>query len=132
MCVGTLNPDRGGVNNASDGKMSVTTKVRIIEPNEVVTETYIVVGVCNTLTEARNLASYMQTKAVRYLISLTLSSMHIVRDNYQFVPIVSFDQGWNDQRAYEAFGISEDEQSYIENIIRDIDVIEGDNNGKFI
>lgn len=131
VCVGTLNPDRGGVNNASDGKMSVTTKIRIIKPYEVVTETYIVVNTFATLDEARNFASYLQTKFVRYLISLTLSSMHIVRDNFQFVPNKLSTKSWTDTELYSLYNLDNDEINTIEEKIRDIAIVEGDNNGKF-
>ena len=131
VCVGTLNPDRGGVNNASDGKMSVTTKIRIIEPYDVVTETYIVVGTFVTRAEAKNFASYLQTKVVRYLVALTLSSMHIVRENFQFVPCKEYDEQWTDERAYEEFGITDDERLLIESQIREITIVEGENGGKF-
>ena len=39
--IGKINPDRGGVNNAADGMMNVTTKVSTIGPNEIITETYL-------------------------------------------------------------------------------------------
>src|SRR5574344_328746 len=39
--IGKVNPDRGGVNNASDKKMNVTTRVGILNPDEIMTETYL-------------------------------------------------------------------------------------------
>ena len=111
--------------------MSVTTKIRIINPNEVVTETYIVVGTFDTLKKARNFASYLQTKAVRYLISLTLSSMHIVRDNFQFVPCVNYDEPWDEKKINKLFELTDEEISYIDSLIRDIGIVEGENGGKF-
>jgi site-specific DNA-methyltransferase (adenine-specific) len=42
--IGQLNPDRGGVNNASDGKMNVTTKIAIYNKGEVTTATYLILG----------------------------------------------------------------------------------------
>ena len=44
VIIGKVNPDRGGVNNASDGKMNVITKVNILSPNEVMTETYLLLS----------------------------------------------------------------------------------------
>lgn len=121
VSVGTLNPDRGGVNNASDGKSSVTTKVRILNPNEVVTETYIIIGTFSTEKEALNYASYIKTMFVRYLIFLTLSSMHIVRDNFRFVPNQDFSQRWTDADLYAKYELNEDEIAYIERLIRPMD-----------
>lgn len=87
VCIGYLNPDKAGVNNASDGMVDVTTKVRILEKNTVVTETYIILYTHETLKKVINCAEYIKTKFVRYLIHLTLSSIHITRKNFSFVPI---------------------------------------------
>ena len=118
ISVGTLNPDRGGVNNASDGKMNVTTKVRIIGPSEVVTETYIIVNYLKSKRESENCAQYMKSMFARFLISLTLSSMHIVRENFQFVPIQDFTESWTDEKLYKKYGITDEEIKYIESLIR--------------
>jgi site-specific DNA-methyltransferase (adenine-specific) len=122
ISVGTLNPDRGGVNNASDGKMSVTTKIKILPPNVVVTETYIIIYSCKTKEEAKNCAQYFSTQFVRYLISLTISSMHIVRDNFQFVPMQDFSEPWTDEKLYAKYGITAEEQAFIESMIRPMEV----------
>ena len=118
ISIGTLNPDRGGVNNASDGKMNVTTKVRLILPNEVVTETYIIVNYFKNKKEAENCAQYIRTKLVRFLISLTLSSMHIVRENFQFVPIQDFNEPWTDEKLYKKYKLTSEDIEFIESIIR--------------
>lgn len=118
ISVGTLNPDRGGVNNAKDGMMNVTTKVRILKPNEVVTETYIVIDTFDTEEEANNCATYFKTKFARYLIALTLSSMHIVKMNYQFVPLQDFSHPWTDEMLYKKYGLTDEEIAFIESIIR--------------
>lgn len=118
VSVGYLNPDRAGVNNAADGKSNVTTKVAILNPGEVITETYIILGTFNTLEEAQNYASYIKTKFVRFLVFVTLSSMHITRDSFQFVPMQDFKEPWSDQKLYEKYGLTEDEQQYIESMIK--------------
>jgi len=122
VSIGTLNPDRAGVNNASDGKMNVTTKVRVLAPNEVVTETYIIVGCFVTHYEARNCAQFIASKFARYLISLTLSSMHIVRDNFKFVPIQDFSEPWTDEKLYKKYNLTQDEIDYIESMIRPMEL----------
>lgn len=124
VSIGTLNPDRGGVNNASDGKMNVTTKVKILFPDEVVTETYIVVNYFKTLIEAEHCAQYIKSRFVRFLISLTLSSMHIVRDNFQFVPNQDFTDLWTDERLNKMYNLTVDEIAYIESKIRPMDLID--------
>jgi len=118
ISVGRLNPDRGGVNNASDGKMNVTTKVQIILPNEVVTDTYIIVNYLNKKKEADNCARYIKSKFARFLISLTLSSMNVVRENFQFVPIQDFKENWTDDKLFKKYDLSNEEIQYIESLIR--------------
>lgn len=128
VVVGYLNPDRAGVNNASDGKSSVTTKISIYKPGEVITETYIVLGAFNSYFEAFNCATYVSTKFLRFLVFLTLSSMHITKVNFQFVPLVSFNEKWTDERLYHLFNLSSEEIEHIESIIRDVLILDGGEN----
>ena len=51
--------------------------------------------------------------------------MHIVRDNFQFVPMIDYSRKWNDTMLYEYYGLSEEEITYIESRIRAMD---GDTN----
>ena len=68
VTIGQLNPDRAGVNNASDGKMNVTTKIMIQRPNEVTTATYLVLGTFNFEKEASNYVSYIKSLIPQRLI----------------------------------------------------------------
>lgn len=123
VSIGTLNPDRGGVNNARDKKMNVTTKIKLLKPNEVVTETYIIIDCFTTRSEAENCVGYLSTRFARFLISLTLSSMHIVRGNFQFVPIQDFSEPWTDEKLYAKYSLTNEEISYIESMVRPMDLI---------
>lgn len=125
VCVGYLNPDRAGVNNASDGKSSVTTKIAIYNPGDVITETYIILGHFDTYDEAKNCASYIQCKLIRYLVFLTLSSMHITKLNFQFVPDVDFSRPWTDEEVYRLYGLTDKEISHIDELIRPQSLIGG-------
>ena len=120
VSIGQLNPDRGGVNNASDGMSNVTTKIKIYKPNEVFTATYLLLGAFKTETEANNFASYIKTRFARYLLLLTLSSMHITKDNFMFVPLVDFNKSWNDKELYEKYGLDDKEIKDIETSIREM------------
>ncbi len=128
VSIGQLNPDRGGVNNAKDGKMNVITKVKIYEPNEVFTATYLLLGAFKEKKKAENFTSFIKTKFTRFLISLTLSSMHITKDNFQFVPMQDFssnlDIDWSkpipeiDKQLYKKYGLTQEEIDFIESMIR--------------
>ena len=126
MC-GYLNPDRAGVNNSKDGS-NVTTKLTLLRPGEIVTETYIVLGTFNEEITALNYASYIKTKFVRFLVLQTLSSMHITNVSFQFVPLQDFtstsDIDWSqsisdiDRQLYAKYGLSDDEIAFIEKMIK--------------
>lgn len=118
VIIGQLNPDRGGVNNTSDGKSNVTTKVSVLPPKFVTTATYIVLGGFDTLQGANNYASYIKTKFVRFLVFLTLSSMHITQMCFQFVPLQDFSKPWTDEELYKKYNLSQEEIDYIEAMIK--------------
>lgn len=120
VSIGQLNPDRGGVNNASDGMSNVTTKIKIYNPGEAFTATYLLLGDFKTLEEAENYASYIRTRFARYLLSLTLSSMHITKDNFMFVPQVDVSKSWSDKELYELYELNDEEIRDIETSIREM------------
>lgn len=88
----------------------------------MVTETYIVVDYYSNKEEAENCAIYLRSKFARFLVLLTLSSMHIVRENYQFVPIQDFSEPWTDEKLYKKYGLTDNEIAFIESMIRPMDV----------
>ncbi len=116
--IGKINPDRGGVNNAADGMMNVTTKVNIIGPNEIITETYLLLNRFENMQDAENCASYFRTRFVRYLISVALSSMNIAKENFKFVPQQDFSKPWTDEELYKKYNLTDDEIAFIESMIR--------------
>ncbi len=48
--------------------------------------------------------------------------MHIVRENYQFVPIQDFSEPWTDEKLYKKYGLTDNEIAFIESMIRPMDV----------
>lgn len=118
ICIGYLNPDRAGVNNASDGMMNVITKIRILKKNEVTTETYIIPYNDKSIDKVENCATYLKTKFARFMLSLTLSSMHITQNNFSFVPLQDFSESWTDEKLYKKYKLTKEEIDFIESMIR--------------
>ena len=118
VSIGQLNPDRGGVNNAKDGKMNVITKISIYQPNEVFTATYLLLDHFETESQASNFSSFIKTRFVRFLVSLTLSSMHITKHSFQFVPVQDFSHSWEDKKLYKKYNLTNAEINYIESTVR--------------
>lgn len=88
-------------------------------PGSACTETYLVIGVCDSEEQARNLAAYMRTRFVRFLVSLRKITQNITRDSYKFVPALPMDRLWTDKDLYKRYEINAEEISFIESLIAD-------------
>ena len=86
-------------------------------PGTACTETYLVIGVCETEAETRNLAAYMRTRFVRFLVSLRKITQNITRDSYRFVPLLPMERVWTDNDLYERYDISAGQIEFIESLI---------------
>lgn len=86
-------------------------------PGSACTETYLVIGVYASEVEARNLAAYMRTRFVRFLVSLRKITHNITRDSYRFVPMLPMDRVWTDEQLYSRYGVTEDQVSFIQSLI---------------
>jgi site-specific DNA-methyltransferase (adenine-specific) len=88
-------------------------------PGSACTETYLVIGVFESEILARNLAAYMRTRFVRFLVSLRKITQNITRDSYRFVPLLPMDRLWTDKDLYKRYGITSDQATFIESLISD-------------
>ena len=86
----------------------------IAAPGEACTETYLVAGRFESELEAQRYATYLRTRFVRFLVSLRKATQHATRDVYAFVPDVSLDRDWTDERLYDRYGLTEDEIAFIQ------------------
>ena len=91
----------------------------IAGPGTACTETYLVIGLCANEREAKNLAAYMRTRFVRFLVSLRKITQNITRDSYTFVPKIKMNKEWSDPELYERYNISKDQVKFIESLIAD-------------
>lgn len=86
-------------------------------PGSACTETYLVIGVYKTEAEARNLAAYMRSRFVRFLVSLRKITQNITRDSYKFVPLLPMNRTWADADLYKRYGITAKQVTFIESLI---------------
>ena len=99
--------------------VSILGEPVIAGPGTACTETYLVIGVYESEAEARNLAAYMKTRFVRFLVSLRKITQNITRGSYRFVPNLPVNQYWTDANLYARYGITSDEASFIGSLIAD-------------
>lgn len=108
-------------NPGKDGKRRVFSKIDILPPGTICTETYLVVGSYDNEKYAINLVNYMKTKFFRFLVSQFMYSHHITKESYSLVPQLDMTKNWTDQKLYARYGISREEQAFIETKIKSMD-----------
>jgi site-specific DNA-methyltransferase (adenine-specific) len=109
--------DHGG-QPSPDGKRKVLSKIQILPPNMICTESYLVIGSFDTEEEAVHLKQYLSTMFVRFLIAQLALSQHITKDRYLFVPIQDFTQAWTDEILFKKYELTNEEVDQINSTIR--------------
>ena len=104
----------------------VFSKIHILPPKAVCTETYIVAGVFDSKAEADNLRQYMATRFFRFLVAQFMVSQDITKDRFAFVPVQDFKQTWSDTKLYKKYDLDKNEQEFIESCIRPMTVEDED------
>lgn len=102
-----------------DGSYKLLSTVKLLEPGEICTFSYITIGAFDDVKEAENLEDYLITKFSRFLILLAISSINISKDKFMFLPTQDFTKKWTDEDLYKKYKISQNEIDFIENIIKD-------------
>lgn len=97
------------------------SKPIIGEPGTACTESYIVAGVFDTETEAKNYAGYLRTRFARFLVSLRKFTQDAPKGVYAFIPDLPLDQDWTDAKLYERYGLSDEEIAFIESQVAEHD-----------
>lgn len=110
----------GNKPSANGDYLVISNTMRILEPGEVCTETYLCIGNFNNYEEAKNLCDYLKTKFFRFLLLQALSSINISKEKFLFIPVIDFKVSWNDQKLYEKYGLNNKEIALIESVIREM------------
>ena len=111
-----------------EGRKKILSSLDMLEPNEICTETYLVVDAFDTKEEAVSLNKYLRSRIVRFLISILASTQHLSKDKFALVPLQDFtptsDIDWSksisdiDRQLYSKYGLSDDEIAFIEKMIK--------------
>lgn len=112
----------GGNKPTSEGNYQILSSLRVLGPQEACTETYLILDVFETQKEADSMVSFMSSKFARFLLLQALSSIHITKDKFCFVPYVGFENIWTDEMLYSKYTLTPEEIDYIEKLIKPMDV----------
>mgnify|MGYP000452302088 CR=1 FL=1 len=88
------------------------------EPGSVCNESYLLIGPFTTKKECQNVISYICTKFFRFLVMLKKNSQNAPKGVYSLVPQQDFSKPWTDGELYKKYGITKEEQTFIDTMIR--------------
>lgn len=103
---------------SKDGTFKLLSTVRVLPPGEICTFSYITVGSLDSEVKASNLKAYLETKFARFLILQAVSSIHLSKEKFQFLPVQDFSKKWTDDDLYRKYGLTEDEITLIDSMMR--------------
>ena len=111
--------------------MNVIGRPYLGKPFDACTDSLITIGKFDTLLEGENLAKYLKTKFLRFMVSILKISQNVTQIVYEFVPLQDFtdksDIDWSktikeiDMQLYDKYNLSEEEIDYIENKIKEME-----------
>ena len=113
------------------GMFRVLSSIKILKPNEICTQSYLVGNIFDEKLSAEKFIKYLQTRFVRILILPTLTSQDLSKEKFQFVPLQDFSSNseidWNtsvdeiDRQLYSKYGLIDEEVAFIESMIKPMD-----------
>ena len=96
----------------------VIGKPFIGKPNEVCTETYLLIQGNNSENICKNIISYMKSKFFRFLVLQIKNTQNAPKGVYRFVPIQDFSETWTDEKLYKKYDLTKEEIATIEQMIK--------------
>lgn len=105
-----------------NGQRRIISSNGILPPGTITTSTYIIVQAFDDEANAQKTLAYLKTSFVRFLMSQICISQHISRDTFKFVPQPDLSQSNTDAFLYTKYGINNEEQNYINSIIRPMEL----------
>lgn len=97
-------------------------------PMTCCTETYLVIYPCDSKEKMKNVANYLRTKFLRFLVLLKKNTQHATSKVYSLVPLQDFtsasDIDWSqsvsdiDRQLYAKYGLTDEEIAFIESMIK--------------
>ena len=108
-------------NPGKDGRRRVFSKIDILPPGTICTETYLVIGTFQSERKAANLIAYLKTRFFRFLVSQFMYSHHLTKSAYDFVPVLDMNEEWTDVELAKRYHLTRGEVAFIESKVRPYD-----------
>ena len=103
-----------------NGRKRVLSRLEVMPPNSVCTETYLVIGPFENESQSIASIDYLRTRFARFLIQTVLLTQNITKKSFSMLPLVDFNRSWTDEELYSFFKLGDDEVNFIEATIREM------------
>jgi site-specific DNA-methyltransferase (adenine-specific) len=101
------------IHRSADGRGNdYTTFSHIAKPGEAVSQSYCHFSF-ESENECLNYQTYFQTNFYRFLMKCGKKKQHLYSAAFSYIPLVSFDEAWDDEKLAQKFGLTEEEVAYI-------------------
>jgi len=92
----------------------------LLEANEIVSETFLLLYTTYNKEEAENFLSYTKTKLFKFLLYLSFKGILISSINFKYIPAEDYSKTITDAYLYKKYNINEEEIKYIEEIVNQL------------
>jgi site-specific DNA-methyltransferase (adenine-specific) len=100
---------------------SVLGKPKLVPSPSVCTQSFLFFYV-GSQEAAISLQSYYITRFFRFLVSLRKITQDATHSTYEWVPMQTWDRIWTDEVLFAKYGITDEEQKYIESQVREMNL----------
>ena len=107
--------------SSKDGTRKVLAKILLLEPNQICSQTYLVIDSFESRKDAESCVRYLKTKFCRFLLLQAISSQDLSRDKFCFVPDEIYHSKPNDADLYAYYELDTDDIELIEKSIKPIE-----------
>lgn len=104
------------------GRKRVLSRIEVMPPGSVSTESYLVIGPFESEQEAASAAAYLRTRFTRFLVASILLTQNITRKSFAFVPTQDFTRVWSDDDLYKKYGLTQEDVAVIESQIKPLEL----------
>jgi len=102
------------------GKKRVLSRLEIMSPGSVATESYLILGPFPKESEAIQMHAYLSTRFARYLLSSILLTQNISKSSFAFVPHPDSTVDMTDESLCAFYGLSVEETGEIFRYIKEL------------
>jgi superfamily II DNA or RNA helicase len=90
-------------------------------PNEVCTETFLVIGPFESEKEQINCYNFISTNFFKTLLYFGKGTMHVTSSVFGLIPLLDFKEEWTDAKLYKKYNFSTDEIAFIDSLVKSTD-----------